>query len=241
MRFEDLSHEDQALVNTNFGDLEKEASARVQVAQEMYSMGFDKLASATADEMDKAAAEAAKAECKEDEKEEHDEEKKAASEECGKIIEKGFFDGLKKLGSERHGNEWHYVLPFVEEKVAAAGMQAALARFHEKVAFDMKTLKDTVKGVTKNLKSGYNAATSQAGKGYNAVKSQAGKGVEAVKEYHGGMKSDFAQAISGKAGRKSLTGAQRAAAAGRGAAKASPYALLASGGAYAATRDKKED
>ena len=39
MKFEDLSPEDQKLLNTDFGDLDKEASARVEVAQEMYGQG----------------------------------------------------------------------------------------------------------------------------------------------------------------------------------------------------------
>ncbi len=226
MRYEDLSAADQALLNTDFGDLEKEASARVEVAQEMYSMGFDKLASATADEMDKAAAEA---ECKkEDKKEEHDEEKKAASEECGKIIEKGFFDGLRKLGSDRHGNELHYLLPFIEEKVAAVGARAALEKFASKL--------DNLKGM--------------ASKAMSSAKSTA-------KGFSPGAIGDHArQAASGKPVGKSLgqhsfgahnlsdlTKKERVMEGAKALGKASPYAALAGGAGYGAAKasKKKED
>lgn len=45
MKFEELSKEDQELVNTDFGaDLEKQAAEEIAEAVELYNMGFEKLA-----------------------------------------------------------------------------------------------------------------------------------------------------------------------------------------------------
>src|SRR5688572_1798221 len=132
MRFQDLSAEQQRLVQTDFGDLEKEAAARVQLSQEMYATGFHKLATETADWLDKAAEEAEKEEKKEKD-EDLDEESKTASAELGDFIERGYFDGLRKLGSERHGNELHYIIPFIEARVAEEGAKLASASAMEKL------------------------------------------------------------------------------------------------------------
>jgi len=52
MRFEDLSAEDQALLNTDLGSFEKEAAARLDLCNQMYEVGFNKLAAETADSYD---------------------------------------------------------------------------------------------------------------------------------------------------------------------------------------------
>lgn len=129
MKIEELSAEDQALVKTDFGtDLEKVASEQAAVIQEMYQTGFDKLATAAADDMDKAAEQTKIA----SESELDGEQEKTASE-LGSFIERGFYDGLRKLGADRHGNEMHYLMPFVEEKVAEAGAHSAMKAFGGKV------------------------------------------------------------------------------------------------------------
>lgn len=128
MKFNQLSVEDQELLNTDFGaEIEKAAAAEAAVIQEMYNTGFNKLAADTADYLDKLAEEAKKEEDEEDEEEEKGEKKEASAEEVefeklaqelASFIERGYFDGLRKLGSERHDNEWHYLAPFVGEKIA---------------------------------------------------------------------------------------------------------------------------
>jgi len=123
MKLAELSKEDQALVAMDFGaDLEKQAAAEVTEAREMYSLGHDKLAAETADSLDKLASEMAEAEEEEKKHKKHkleeEEEKKASA--AAAFIERGFYDGLKKLGSERKGNENYYVDFFVNEKKASA-------------------------------------------------------------------------------------------------------------------------
>ena len=113
-------------------DTEKAASITDEdraIAEEMYLIGHDKIALQMADELDKVAMdEDKKEESEEDKKEEKKElpafmksdegEKKEASARAA-FIEKGVFDGLQKIGSDRHKDSWHYLTPFLEEKVAA--------------------------------------------------------------------------------------------------------------------------
>jgi len=114
MRFEDLSPQDQHLLQTDLGDFDKVAADQVALIDEMYSTGFDKLATETADWLDKLAEE--EEEDKEEENEMDHEGEKTASV-FGAWTERGFFDGLRKLGSERYGDETHYLAPFVHEKI----------------------------------------------------------------------------------------------------------------------------
>jgi hypothetical protein len=130
MNIKDLSQEEQQLLNTDFGDLEKEAAARLQQVEEMYGYGHDKLASEIADGIDelvKVAEEEEKEEEDEDEGKMDDESEKSAAE-FGAFIERGVFDGLSKLGSDRHNDPMYYFYPFMEEKIAAGGAAAALKR-----------------------------------------------------------------------------------------------------------------
>jgi len=176
MRFEDLSPEDQALVNTDFGELDKIAEEKVAVATEMYSHGFNDLAEATADEFDKLASAEA-----EEEELEKDAASDAASAELGALIERGYFDGLKKLGSERHGDSMHYIYPFVEEKVAALGATAATNKYFEKVAANIfqkawKGTKNWGKSLEKKIKAGSNAKSGKVKrKHYTDAAKQVGK------------------------------------------------------------------
>jgi len=126
MKITDLSRDDQALVQTQFpAELEKEAAEQVKVAQELYSTGFAKFASETADMLDKLAEEAEKEEKEEGKEDEHEkklnEEQKKEAAARGQFIARGFIDGLKKLGSERYNDEMAYLYPFVNEKLAFMG------------------------------------------------------------------------------------------------------------------------
>lgn len=126
MRFEDLSPADQQLLRTDFGDLDKVASEQVAQAADCYNQGFHKLAAEIADaqdeadEMDKQAAENPPADLS------PEAEKVAA--ELGAITEKGAYDGLMKLGSDRHGDPMHYFWPMIEQKIAQAGAEDALEK-----------------------------------------------------------------------------------------------------------------
>jgi len=226
MRFEDLSAADQKLLNTDFGDLEKVAADQVAQAQEMYEIGFSKLASQIADQLDAEAAEAEKV--AEDNTLDPESEKLAAS--LAAFIERGQFDGLRKLGSDRHGNEWHYFLPFVEEKVAAAGGMAYLKNFGNKL-----------KGYAGTAGS---KAKDYAGKAGEKAKEVGGK----AKDYHKGMADDARGAATGRNAfmdnlgvKGKLSKEQRVGAAGRAAAKASPYLAAGAGAGLAAAMRKKED
>lgn len=148
MKFEDLTAEDQALLNTDLGDFDKLAAEQVATANEMYEMGFGKLASETADALDEIFASekvAAEKEDKEEDKKDEETEKKAAD--LGAFIERGYFDGLRKLGSERHGDEGAYLLPLLAEKVAAD----AKAGFVRKALEGAKAHGGKAAGKTKEL------------------------------------------------------------------------------------------
>lgn len=159
MRKEDLSAEQQKLLNTNFGpELEKIAAEQAKIAQEMYAKGQD-IALNIADAMDKEAAEKVASENQSQALEDAQAEKTAAQ--MGAFIERGQFDGLRKLGSERHGNEWHYIYPFVEEKVAAAGASAAMGKFRNFMASKAKQVgKDVTKAVKANPGKAMGAAAA---------------------------------------------------------------------------------
>ena len=131
MKYQELSAEDKKLLNTDLGEFDKVAAAEMSLAQEMYATGFEKLAAETADYLDAVFAKVAEEEEKEEKKEDEDEETKKTAEELGAFIERGFFDGLRKLGAERHGDESVYLLPYLQEKVAAAGSEMALAKLAE--------------------------------------------------------------------------------------------------------------
>lgn len=120
MKFEELSKEDQLLVQTTFPEgLEKEASAEITMAQELYSAGFSKFASETAEALEKLAKEE-----KDEEEEEHEHEKKLdegqkkEASARGAFIAKGYIDGLMKLGKDNYQDEYAYLYPFIEEKIA---------------------------------------------------------------------------------------------------------------------------
>jgi hypothetical protein len=125
MKFEELSQEDQMLVQTQFPEeLEKSASAEISLAQELYTAGFSKFASATAEALEKLAEEGKESD--EEEEKEHekklDEDQKKEASARGAFIARGYIDGLKKLGSDNYGDEMAYLYPFIQEKMA--GLEA---------------------------------------------------------------------------------------------------------------------
>lgn len=229
MKFEELSAADQQLLNTDLGEIEKVAAERVAIADEMYAVGFSKLASETADELDALIAMEKDAEEAEDLQLDDATEKLAYD--LSAFIERGFFDGLCKLGSERHGDEMAYLYPFLEEKIAAKAAKGVLDRVG-------KFIKAKGKAVAEGAKD--------AGK---YVKEKAEEGVKAERKYRQGAVADIKGGA--KSLKKSFSGKNRLEKAksglkgiGLGAAKLSPYAAVPAAGAYGAKKlydSKKKD
>jgi len=110
MRFEDLNPADQQLLRTDLGEAEKVAAENLALADEMYAHGFNKLAQEAADSLEAAAAAASEKVASE---EALDAESEKVAADLSAFIERGFFDGLRKLGSERYGDENAYIIPFL--------------------------------------------------------------------------------------------------------------------------------
>lgn len=187
MKFEDLSAEDQALLNTDFGEeIEKQAAAEVAMAQDLYASGFAKLAAESADAMDKAEEEEKEEEEKKPENKLDEGEKKEAMAR-GAFIAKGYVEGLKKLGSDRHGDENHYLYPFIAEKLAAGGMEAG------RVASFLSKLKS-------KASAGAGKAKEMAGKGKEKAMAGAQKMKGYLKEHRGKAGLAAGAAAGGAAG-----------------------------------------
>lgn len=235
MRYEDLSPADQKLLNTDLGDFEKEAAEQVSLANEMYSVGFNKLAGETADYLDSLTEKQASVE-----ETALDAESEKVATDLSAFIERGYFDGLRKEGAERHEDENYYLRHFVEEKVAAAGAEGAVAKFLGKVKGHTGAVVDKAKGVAGKA---WGATKETSGKAWGAAKAAPGKAKEGVKSYHAGAQADIAKGkgLFGE-GRK-LEGAKHVA---KGVGKhVAPYgaAAGAAGAAYGAKKlyDKKKD
>jgi hypothetical protein len=233
MNVKHLSLEDQRLLATDFGDLDKVAEEQVKVASEMYTAGAE-MALATADQMDKLAAESEKEEEMEDEEDEG--EKKAAAD-YGNIITEGFIDKLAALGEERYGNADHYFIPFMEEKVAAAAASAGLAKF---------------KGILSDLSEGAKALPAKMRENAAKMKAQAGQAKQRVgdaaknmRDMHVEGAKDFMTGVKGNTEHLSgLSAGERARRMGKGLGKMSPAIAAVGGtggGIYAATRKKKDE
>lgn len=223
MKFEDLSVEDQKLLNTEFdADLEKEAAAEVAMTQELYDTGFSKLAAATADELDKVAEEGEDAK-EEDEDEEKDEgEKKEASARAA-FTARGYIDGLMKEGSERHGDELFYLMPAVYEKLAAKGGKGFAA---------------SATAAWKKTKAMARMAKNKGGKAIETAKEKGQQAYKATKKYHVGA----AHQIQGKNLKGEKTkGMAKAKNIATGAAKFAPHAGVAGLGAYGLFGGKKKE
>lgn len=178
MKFEDLSKVDQELVLKEFPeDIEKQAAGNAAVVRDMYQTGYEKLAIATADELDKLAEEEKKEEEKEDKEEEEekmDEESEKKASALARFIERGYFDGLQKLGQERHNDPAHYIQPFVQEKIAMGGM-TYLKRGGK------KALSKTKAALTKAKKESL-ALGKRHGKGFAAGTTLGAGGMYAAKD-----------------------------------------------------------
>jgi hypothetical protein len=235
MKFEDLSPEDQKLVNTDLGDFEKEAAARLELANEMYEVGFNKLAAETADSMDEYFSKVASAE-EVDNSISLDSESEKVAQELGAFIEKGYIDGLRKLGEERHGDETVYLMPFLEEKVAAKGAKAWLAGLGKKVKGFGEAAKSKAKDVGGSAKAKATAAGSYAKDKATAAGSYAkGKAVAAktnVARYHSDAARDVKEGIKDKNYTRAAKG---------GGKLVGPYAAILGAGGAGAYAAKKKD
>jgi hypothetical protein len=239
MRFEDLSPADQALVNTDFGTMDKVAEEMVKEASECYERGFEKTALEIADGLDKAASEE-----KEDKEEEgkHDEESEKKAEQLASFYERGVFDGLAKLGAARHGDEMHYFWPFVEEKVAAEGAQAALVKLGKVMEFLANAGKSmSPKAVFSHARK---AAVGERTVGAKAAGKAAEKKILARAGDSGNLND--AQGKLLERARKlqkttHLGKGERAAEAGKALGKGAVYAGAAGGAAAAAHHAAKKD
>lgn len=114
MKRADLTAEQKTLLGTKFpAELEKEAEQQVKISQEMYTTGFSKMAAEAADNMDEEEEES-----KSEADKKLDEEQKKEASARGAFIARGYVDGLKKQGQDRHGDPLHYFYPSIIEKVA---------------------------------------------------------------------------------------------------------------------------
>lgn len=165
MKYEDLTPEQQQLLATDFPeDMEKAAMDKVAMCSDMYQTGMNKLAEEAAKEMDDAEKKD-----KPEEKLDEGEKKEAAAR--GAFIARGFIDGLKKLGSERHKDELHYLYPFVAEKVAM-----------KMPNMDIGKVMSYIKG---KAKGGASAAGAAASKGKEQAMAAANKAKEHMKAHKG--------------------------------------------------------
>ena len=204
MRYNDLSQSDQELLNTDFGDFEKEAGEKLAEANEVYAYGQEQ-AHIIADQMDEAMAKFASDDEDEDDEddEELDEESEKKAAELGSFIERGMFDELTKLGSERYNDPMHYYYPYMEEKVAQIGAEEKVAAIKDiwKATKDMagrasKSVGDSAASATKKVKSLGNSEGRAAA--WDATKKAPGKASTAIKKYHSGIADDAYAAVKGK-------------------------------------------
>jgi hypothetical protein len=229
MRFEDLSAEDQKLLSTDLGDFEKEAAAEVALAQEMYETGFSKLATESADYLDSLLEKVA--EEKEDDKEDDaDEETKKTASDLGAFIERGFFDGLCKLGQDRHGDETYYLMPYLEEKVAENARVKAVGEFMKRMGGKAQAAAGKAKGAVTDYHKDIGKGFKEGYQGMKASVTGKGTGINPGKTL-----SKEERISAGKAGLKNI---------GRASAKSLPHVGavgLAGYGASKALSKKKED
>lgn len=208
----------EELMATDFGaEMEKQAAEKVAALQEAYAYGMSKLAKDVADAKDEEEKEDSKEDSKEDKKEKMDEESEKAAAELGAFIERGFFDGLRKEGMDRHGDEMHYVEPFLMSKIAFKANEGAIEATKRILkSMSPSSIVNQAKAGAKGVSTGSKILKSDAAAtnaGHIAERAQA------VKDY----------------GKKQL---------GMAALKASPYAALGAGTVYGGAKaigGKKED
>ena len=237
MRYQDLTEQDQEIMATDFGGLEKEAAEHIHLAEEGYEVGFRKIAKEIADAMEVEAAETmakiASGEAdEEEEEEEEDEEHTKKAEDIGAFIEKGTFDGLMKLGEERYGDSMVYIEPLIMEKLGAGKkkkprkanakqMQELLGKWEDK-----KSLSERMEGKGVLGKAVEWAKNPVYGK-------HTGTNTSAHEDFRIGNKLRKGGTIKGKGGKKiKVKGSLLNAAKhyGKGVAKYSPHAAVAGAG-----------
>lgn len=207
-----VSAQDEELLNTDFGDLEKEAAEQIKLASDMYSLGED-YAIATAEAMLKQAADA-DMDGEEDEDEDEDSKKEASvgmdsesektASDLSAFIERGFTEKLASLGEERYGNPLHYFEPYIIEKVAKDSSEksnhvvrrimlgnplsaAISAEKGKKGKAYREAWGHAAKGTLKGMATGAGAG---AGLSLGAAGAAAGAGaVKALAHNHGGAKA----------------------------------------------------
>ena len=212
------------------GEQVKKASASFE---DLFSVGFDKMAAASADELDKLA------EGNEDEDEDEDEEKedKAPMKEehkkeataRGAILARSYVEGLMKQGSARHGDPLHYLYDAIEADLVKQGAAK-------------KDAKSFVEGLKEKAKKAYKTVKNTASKGYDTAKEQVGKATKATKKYHTDAVKQLSAAVTGGSGKKKLDVGKRLALGAKGAVKFLPHAGVLAGLGYGAHKmmGKKE-
>jgi len=231
MRYEDLSQYDQALVNTDFGDLEKEAQEKLAEANEVYAYGQEQ-AHLIADQMDEAMAKfASEEEEEEEEEEELDEESEKKAAELGAFIERGMFDELTKLGSQRHGDAMYYYYPYMEEKVAQIGAEEKLAAWADIVA-KARSLGSSAKGLGSSAKGKLKGVWDAAKEKTRAPREGF---MDEMRKAKAGLKSDAQGLRSGEPSRSRVAGHL----AGKAVAPLGAAGLTA-GGIYGYNKLKKK-
>lgn len=210
----ELTKEQQDLLNTEFpADIEKAAAEEVNAALDLYTMGFDKMAAQAAETFD-----ASEGEELETEKVAFDDEMEKAASERAAFIARGYIDGLIKEGSERHGDELHYLYPFIAEKLA---MSAA----------DLKAM----------FGKGVSAAKDLGAKGVSKVKEVAPKAMAKTKDAAKDLAEGAKQAVTGKVtGKHGRTMELSAADRLRAGAKPAAVATAVAGGTYLAGKKKEQ-
>jgi len=149
-------------------------------------------------------------------------EKKAA--ELGAFIERGMFDELTKLGSQRHGDAMYYYYPYMEEKVAQIGAEEKLAAWADIVA-KARSLGSSAKG---KLKSGWAAAKEKTRAPREGL-------MDEMRKAKAGLKSDAQGLRSGEPSRGRVAGHL----AGKAVAPLGAAGLTA-GGIYGYNKLKKK-
>lgn len=227
MNINDLSPEDQNLLNTEFpAELEKQAADEVQMANELYALGFEKMAEAAAEEVEKEEEE----EKKKPENKLSEEHKKEAAVR-GAFIAQGFIDGLMEKGASVHGDPLHYLYPAIEEVLVKEGAPKKEAlSFLQSIS---KKMKGAGKSVSEGATKAKNYVADKAGKAKDAVVENAGKAKDSVVNYHKGIGKNFEEAWKSKDWKKKFT------EGGKGLAKITPH-IAAVGYAGKKALEKKD-
>jgi hypothetical protein len=210
-----LTAQDKALIGTDFGeDIEKIAADRAAAITEAYNYGFLKVAADVAEAQDEEEKKEEKKEEKEEKEEKMDEESEKAAAELGAFIERGFFDGLRKLGSECHGDEFHYLTPYVMNKIAEGKTKAIM---------------EAIRGAATKAKGLAGKGVEKTKEYHKSMKDEAVSGTKHLVEAIRGKTTE--NPVNRRA--LALLGAKELGKAGL---RATPHAAVAGGGIYGISR-----